>query len=170
MCWTIAKTWLSFTRRQSEGPPPERPAPAAQEQRVGRSDDAALRDVAQERSARRGSEGHDPLLRSLAHDPDRPAGPQVADPERRDLGKPQAGAEQEQDEGALAGLGDGEQPLQLSVGEWGDEPPCDARSPERPEPGRGAQLFCRAPVAEDLQAPDVAGDRLRGDPRRPWRR
>ena len=148
--------------RELDALPTERPAPAAHEHRVGRADGAALRDVAQERPAGGRAEGHDPLLGALAHDPHRPVGPQVADPEPRHLGQPQAGVEQEQDEGALAGLGDREQPLQLGVGEGGDDPARDARPPERPEPGSGAELFCRAPVAEDLEAPDVAGDRLGG--------
>jgi hypothetical protein len=89
------------------------------------------------------------LRPGIAHDPHRPVGPQVTDPERRDLGEPRAGVEQEQDDGTLARLGDGERPLQLGVGEGGDEPARDERQPRRgsaPPRIKDADLIRRGPI------------------------
>ena len=63
------------------------PAPATDEQRVNGADERPVGDVAEEGPAGGGPERDDPLGGSLAHDPDRPVRPQIANPERGDLGE-----------------------------------------------------------------------------------
>jgi hypothetical protein len=95
---------------------------------------------------------------------ERPIGTDVADPQRGELGQAEPGVEQHKRERPLSLVGKGEEAPQLRIGEGGDEPARHLRSPQRSEATRSCDLFGGAPVAEGLEAPDVAGDRL-GRPR-----
>ena len=90
----------------------------------------------------------------------RPVGTDVADPQGCELGQPKPGLEQHERERPLPLRGEGQQAPQLRIGEGSDEPVRDFRSAQRPEAGRGRDLLGRTPVAEGLQAADIAGDRL----------
>jgi hypothetical protein len=91
---------------------------------------------------------------------ERPIGTDVADPQRGELGQAEPGVEQHKRERPLSLVGKGEEAPQLRIGEGGDEPARHLRSPQRSEATRSCDLFGGAPVAEGLEAPDVAGDRL----------
>ena len=75
--------------------------------------------LADERPPGGRADRHDPLLGALAHDMERPVGTDVADPQRGELGQSEAGVEQDEREGPLALVGEGEEAPQLRVGERG---------------------------------------------------
>ena len=57
-------------------------------------------------------------------------------------------------------VGQCEKAPQLRIGKGGDEPVRDLRSTKPSEATRSGDLLGCAPVAECLEAPDIAGDRL----------
>lgn len=135
----------------------ERPASAEEERRLGRTG-AALPEVAHDRCPSCPADGHDALLCSLAPDLERAIGPQVAQSQSRRLGHPQAGVEQEQQDGPVADTCRGEQATHRVVADWLDELVGNAWLAQRPQCSGPGELLGRQPVAEDLERPDVARD------------
>ena len=80
-----------------------------------------------------------------------------AGPQRR---QPEPGVEEDERKRPLPLVGEGEEAPQLRIGEGGDEPARHLRSAKPSEASRRGDLLGRAPVAERLETPDVAGDRL----------
>jgi hypothetical protein len=91
---------------------------------------------------------------------ERSVGADVADTQGYELGQSESGVEEEQDERPLALVRQGQQAAELRVAERGNESARDMRPAESSKARRRGELLRDTPVAECLQAADVAGDRL----------
>ena len=67
-------------------------------------------------------------LGGIADDVEGPVGPNIADPQRGELGQAEAGVEEDERQRPLPLVGEGEEAPQLRVGEGGNEPVGDLRA------------------------------------------
>jgi len=117
---------------------------------------ASLRQIPPNRPARTRSDGYESFLRALAHHLDRAVGPQVTESDARRLRHAQTGIEEKQEDRLVASARPGEKLAEFIVVQRLDELARYSGLGETADGHGLGELFGREPVAEHMQAADVA--------------